>query len=177
MEKAKEKYRYFADKNQKIHPDFKCGDKVWLQKKHISTSRPSNKLDFRKIGPFTIIKKINSVAYKLNLPPSMKIHPVFHVSLLEPYYPNQFPNRTQPAPPPITINDQEAFSIKAILDSKYVRNKLMYLVDWEGYTAEEQSWEPAENIDAPDLIQQFHTKYPSKPGPKQKKRKEPQKGE
>ena len=58
------------------------GDKVWLSSKHITTKRPSRKLDHKLLGPFEIIKPVGSLAYELKLPPTMKIHPVFHLSLL-----------------------------------------------------------------------------------------------
>lgn len=41
--------------------------------------RSLEKLDYEKLGPFTIVKKINVVAFQVKLPYSMKIHPVFHV--------------------------------------------------------------------------------------------------
>jgi hypothetical protein len=66
---------------------------VWLQRKYVKTTRPSNKLDFKLIGPYSILEKIGSKAYKLDLPPSVKIHPVFHISLLEPTT-----NRNTPIP-------------------------------------------------------------------------------
>ena len=47
-----------------------------------------------------------------------------------------------------------------------MRNKLYYLVDWLGYTPNDQTWEPTENIsNAPELVQEFHRCYPNKPSP------------
>lgn len=50
---------------------------------NIKTNRPSDKLDYRKLGPYKILKKIKEVNYELELPETIKLHPVFHVSLLE----------------------------------------------------------------------------------------------
>jgi hypothetical protein len=73
-----------ANKCQKPDPILREGDMVWLKRKYMKTTWPSNKLDFRFIGPYPILEKIGSKAYKLSLPPSVKIHPAFHLSLLEP---------------------------------------------------------------------------------------------
>jgi hypothetical protein len=64
---------------------FEVGNKVWLSAKHIQTARPSKKLDYERLGPFKITKVINRNAYRLELPNSMKIQNVFHVSLLDRY--------------------------------------------------------------------------------------------
>ena len=50
----------------------------------MKTKRPSTKLDYTKLGPLKIDEVIGKVNYKLKLPEDMRIHPVFHVSLLEP---------------------------------------------------------------------------------------------
>ena len=73
-----------ADKDRLLAPVYDIGDEVWLLRRHIQTSRPSSKLDFKRLGRFKILRKISTHAYELDLPASMKSHPVYHVSLLEP---------------------------------------------------------------------------------------------
>ena len=46
------------------------------------------------------------------------IHPVFHVSMLEPSSPNEFPNQTETLPLPVIIDRETEFEISEILDSK-----------------------------------------------------------
>jgi len=82
---AQEWQKRNVDKSRKQNPNISVGDKVWLLHRNLKTRRPSDKLDYRRLGPFRVSKQVNEVAYRLNLPSSMKIHPVFHVSLLEPY--------------------------------------------------------------------------------------------
>jgi len=88
---------------RKPDPNLKSGDMVWLLPRNIKTTRPSQKLDYKKIGLFKILARIGTSAYKLALPPSMAIHNTFHISLLEPYQDTQFPYKIKRAPPPIQI--------------------------------------------------------------------------
>jgi hypothetical protein len=54
-------------------------------RRNIKTKRPSDKLDHLRLGPFKIEEKLGPVSYRLKLPYSVrKLHPVFHISLLEP---------------------------------------------------------------------------------------------
>ena len=95
----------------------------------MKTTRPCNKLDFQRLGPFVISGEVNDVASHLDLPSHMRLHPVFHVSLLEPYTSSSIPNWSIPPPPPIQLLDGPEYEVEAILDSKVMRNKLYYLVD------------------------------------------------
>jgi len=74
-----------AKGNRSIPEQYAIGDQVWLEGKHLRFPHQKNKLNPKRYGPFKIIKVISSVAYQLQLPPSWKIHPVFHASLLSPY--------------------------------------------------------------------------------------------
>ena len=62
--------------------------------------------------------------------------------------------------------DGPEFEFVAVLDSKIMRNKLLYLVDWVGYTPNDRTWEPIANLsNVAELVTTFHRKYPCKPGP------------
>jgi hypothetical protein len=108
----------------------------------------------------------------VRLPKSLsQVHPVFHVSQLEPHFPNPFPGCEEPPPATMEIIDgDEHFEIKQIVDLKLnwrYRTKLRYLVEWLGYknTDEQFSWVSADNIDAAKHIDNFHRRFPNKPGP------------
>jgi len=112
------RYKEFVDVKRKESPIFQIGDKVWLLRRNIKTFRPYDKVDYCKIEPFHIKKQINTIAYQLILPTSMKIHPIFHISLLETYRESNFLKRIQPPPLAIVINDHKEYEVKEILDSR-----------------------------------------------------------
>jgi hypothetical protein len=63
----------------------------------------------------------------------MKIHPVFHVSLLEPVATDPIPGQVPPPVPPIIVDNEEEYEVEEILDFRRRRNQLQYLVKWTGY--------------------------------------------
>ncbi|MBW0551943.1 hypothetical protein O181_091658 [Austropuccinia psidii MF-1] len=96
------------------------------------------------------------------------IHPVFHISLLEPVKKSTIPNRHQEPPPQIIIEEEEKWEVSKILDSKLKRGGLWYLVEWKGFSQdpERSTWEPTESLNnCPELIKAFHYLYTEKPGP------------
>ena len=111
-----------------------------------------------------MLERLGELTYKLELPPTMRnIHNTFHVSLLTPHTPDQIEGRTQPPPPPVTIDGDEEFEVEAILDAARRRRKLCYLVRWKGYGYEENSWENASDVHAPALVARFYRLHPGAP--------------
>jgi len=165
---AQAAYKKQYDTHVKPSPQFKVGDLVWLSRRNITTTRPTRKLDYRQLGPYKILQIVgeSKLAFKLELPPQMKIHPVFHASLLHPHRANTIQGRTQPPPPHIEIDGHDEYIVKEVLDSRIRRNKLEYYIDWEGYLPSERSWEPVENVEhANETVNDFHTKYPNRASP------------
>ena len=107
-------------------------------------------------------------ARRLALPQSMgRTHPVFHVSLLEPYRPNTISGRHISRPPvPEIVDGEAAYELEEILDSAVSKRAgLRYFVHWAGYGPEDNSWIAASETHADDsLVLAFHTAHPSKPG-------------
>src|SRR5437868_9006873 len=72
---------------------FNIGDKVLLSTKNINNSvdknQPTRKLSPKFIRPYSIISVISDTVYKLDLPNSLKIYPVFYISLLKLYNESQ----------------------------------------------------------------------------------------
>ncbi|KAF8750946.1 hypothetical protein RHS01_09004 [Rhizoctonia solani] len=133
-------------RNQGIVPEYSIGKRVWLDGRNVELRTNSNKLDPKQLGPFKVIEKISSHAYRLELPESLKIHNVFYVGLLSRSHksPSQpFPER----PPPETIEGEEEYEVEQIIDSKQQKGKWFYLIKWKGYGPEDNSWEPEELLD------------------------------
>jgi hypothetical protein len=172
---ANKTYGKYYNKKHLPDPNFLPGSKVWLNGKFIKTTRPNQKLDYTKLGPYEIIRKVGHGAYELKLTDNLKIHPVINVSRLEPAKENTIPGRIQGPPLPIQIDQHEEYEVERILDSRIKYNKLEYYVDWKGYGINERTWQSKDDLkNAPDLITEFHKNNPNKP---RTHRVHPRKGE
>jgi len=148
LNKAADEMTRFYDAHRQDSPNFKLGDKVWLNAQNITTTRPMKKLDHKWLGPYAINKVVSRNAYGLALPSSFgQTHPVFSVTLLCPYSPNSIPGRSIAQPPPPIIQDGiEEYEVDQILDSRIFYGKLEYLVRWKGYGVADDLWLPVENV-------------------------------
>ncbi|OAA46534.1 pol protein [Beauveria brongniartii RCEF 3172] len=144
--------KHYADKKRLPAPILEEGHKVYLIRKNIKTKRPSDKLDWKKIGPFLIKRKISNTNYELSLPDGMKIHPIFHVSLLE-----KAPDDSTLATG-IMVEDTNEYEVERILKERGNIKNRHYLVKWKGYPNSENTWEPIENLtNCSTLLEQFHS--------------------
>lgn len=138
--------KIMARRRGQSYVPFSVNDRVWLDGKNLKTLMPTAKFNPKRYGPFTITEKINDVAYKLQLPTSMKIWPVFHASLLHPYKETIEHGPNFPMPPPVTTDDTEEWEVEAIINDRRHYGKKQYLVKWLGYPSSDNTWEPEENI-------------------------------
>jgi hypothetical protein len=169
---AHDRHKEMADRVRAPDPDISVGNQVFVTTKYISTTRPTKKFTETFFGPYKVIGKPSAASYQVRLPKSLsQVHPVFHVSQLEPHFPNPFAGHKEPPLGVVEItNGDEHFEIKQIADSKFDRHfqtKPRYYVEWTGYenTDEQFSWVSADDIDVPEHIENFHRHYLNKPGP------------
>src|SRR5258708_2770768 len=172
--RAQEHYQKYADKHRSPAPLLKIGNRVYVKVKYFCTTRPSKKLSEKNLGPYEIIAIPGSHSFTLCLPQHFhSIHPVFHISQLEPVESEPFPQHVQPLPPPIEIDGDIEYEVSEVLDSRVDRHfrgnkSLCYLVCWTRYegTEEETSWISTQDLKhTQDVIRIFHHHYLSKPGP------------
>ena len=121
-------------------------------------------------------RTLGTRAYKLELHSRWRIHNVFHVSLLEPYIPNELEGRAQTRPEPEEINGDLEYEVEKIVNSEIRQstkkvdrqNKqiktLFYLVKWKGYPEDKCTWEPGHHLTlAEEKVEKFHQNNPEAP--------------
>jgi hypothetical protein len=126
---------------------FAVGEQVLLKlQPYMQTSlvdRPCPKLAFRFYGPYTVLARIGAAAYKLELPASSSIHPVFHVSQLKPFTPDFTP--VYKDLPTLADLDQEPVVPEAILQRRLVRKGNtavpQVLIKWTSLPEDAATWE------------------------------------
>ena len=123
MQAAQQRQKHVVDKRSK-DSEFSVGDMVLLSTLNIKLKfKGASKLLPKWIGPFKVLDQVNPVAYKLKLPNTLKIHNVFHVSLLKAamFRPGCPVN---PPPPPELIDGEFEYEVESILSHRFTKNKL-----------------------------------------------------
>lgn len=172
-----------AQAYQKTHYDkhhtpmtFKQGDMVMLNTKNLRIRKhPSPdgklrpKLAPRYIGPFRVreVKGSAAQAYQLWLPPAYTIHDTFHISLLKPY--NLREGGEAPAEAEEVLdNGEEIWQVERILKDRTKDGQKEYLLRWQGYSPEWDSWENEKSFeDMSELLDEY---WAAKKGKKKARR-------
>lgn len=156
---AQEQMKKQYDKTH-LPKTFTIGDLVLLRCTNIRLKQPSKKLGPKYIGPFPIEERLGTQAYKLTLPPKYsRIHPVFHVSYLEPY--QRRAGAEAPYPGPELVEDQTEWSVEKIVDRGRIDGVEKVKVRWEGYPESYDSWEPISAMEnATEALREYEDAHP-----------------
>jgi len=178
FEQTPEEMSKYYDRKARQQPDIRVGDLVMLNAKNICTKRPTKKLSPKMHRPFKVLEvKKGERAFKLEISPRWKIHPIFHVSLLEPYRASAREGREQPPRAPGDIEGELEWEVERIVKSEVItytrkvrrRNQefkeLRYFIKWKGCAEDEKTWEPPEGQgNAQELMEEFHRENREMPG-------------
>jgi hypothetical protein len=166
---AQQKQAEYANTHRR-HVTFNIDDRVWLSTEHLHLpSTSSQKLQHRWCGPFTIVKKLSDVTYKLKLTGMLatsKIHPTFHVSYLRPFVEfDKFAHDPDDLPPVTDWQEDGSamYEVESIITHRVYRNRLQYLIKWYNYDTQDATWEPSESIasTAPDIVADYLRRHPT----------------
>nr|KYP34432.1 Transposon Ty3-I Gag-Pol polyprotein [Cajanus cajan] len=141
LRRAQDRMKQTADKHR-TDRQFVIEDLVYVKLhfyRQVSVAhRNCVKLNPKFFGPFKVLDRIGAVAYKLDLPTSSRIHPVFHVSQLQRHIGDLVSSPALPLNAADAISDKEP---KAILDRATVKrgNQAVtkVLVKWKHHLLED----------------------------------------
>lgn len=146
LERARLRMRNMADRHR-TDRSFQVGDQVLLKLQPYTQSsvvnRPCPKLAYKFYGSFEVQARVGTVAYRLNLPPTSLVHPVFHISQLKPFVPKYTAESTEL---PILVSlDVADLMPEEILESRLIKkgNKtyLQVRIKWSNLPASSSTWE------------------------------------
>jgi hypothetical protein len=131
--------------------EFEPGQWVWLRLLHRPVAllqvKGRGKLGPKFFGSYQVLQRVGTVAYKLALPAGARIHDVFHVGLLKPFYGEQ---PVQPPALPPLQNGRVLVQPEKVLKGRLARGRRQILVRWKGAPPSESAW-----VDLDDSVQQY----------------------
>jgi len=130
LKKVQEDIRKYADRKRSDVDEYKVEDLVMLSTKNLKyqmVRRRTEKLTERFVGPYKIKEIISLNAVKLELPSTVRIHPVVNVSRIRKYV-GQVEGQKKKQPALVIIKGEEEWEVERILNKRRVRGKDKYLV-------------------------------------------------
>ena len=147
------------DRRMRPAKTYHTGDKVFVHRKAIISPMArekfaaTSKLAPVYFGPFKIVRRANVNSYELDLPANSRAHRVINVE----FFKDHQPREGELEDPPEIEEDDAEYEVSHIVDKKIEHGKVLYLVRWKGYSPDDDTWEPEENLsNAPDAIEQFN---------------------
>src|SRR5258707_15181920 len=147
-----------SSKGRDIPSSFSVGAQVWLEGTHLRLPYQATKLAPKRYGPFEVIREVSPMAYQLRLPVAWNIHDVFHASLLSPYRETNTHGPNYSRPSPDLIEGEEEYEVEKVINHRHTgrARTLQYLIKWKGDPEADNTWEPADQVHAPQLVKTYH---------------------
>jgi hypothetical protein len=163
LDRARARAKAQVDKSRR-DVSFEPGSMVLLATENLQLKlQAPKKLLPKFVGPFEVLEKVGPVAYKLQLPDTMRCHDVFHVSNLQVFKSagagelagqDKF-GRMISCPEGIEVDGGLEYAVEAILDHRIRWGKTWYLVKWLGFGPEHCSWEPAHYLEDVKALDEY----------------------
>ena len=118
MKKIQKNYVMYYDKDKRDTSSYKKKNWIWLFWWNIKTTRSSNKLNYKKLKLFRVEKMVKIHAVSLKLSEMMRIHSVFHVSLIQWYDNDKFSWVVRSPSSLIVVDDEKEFEMNKRLNSR-----------------------------------------------------------
>lgn len=142
--RAQQRMKIQGDKHR-TERSFSVGLKLQPYIQASVAPRANHKLAFKFFGPYRILERVGDVAYRLDLPPSSKVRPVFHVSLL-----HKVLKPNCPVAPQFPLPDPHLLAPEKILQHRVVqrasKSLVQVLVQWSDGVADLATWEDLDSI-------------------------------
>lgn len=157
--------KYYNQKHQA--QEFQKGDLVKLSTKNLRFKELPRKLCPRFIGPFRVLERIGSQAYRLALPEKYsRLHNVFPIQVLEIWKTRKGSTPREPLTMP-SLEDEEEWEVEEVVDRRLIKGDLYYLVKWKDWPSEYNTWEPKQHLtNAAQRVQQFEKAQQRKSRPR-----------
>jgi len=130
LQKAQEDMKRYTDRERGEVEEYRVGDLVLLSTKDLKyqmVRRQTEKLTEHFVGPYRVKAIISSNTIELDLPSTVRIHPVFNISRVQ-WYKLQVEGQRRETPQPVVIEGKEEWEVKKIITKRKVRGRDKYLV-------------------------------------------------
>jgi hypothetical protein len=158
IKQSADKQAYQYDKGHRP-PNLEVGDEVLINPHSlelVDIKKGSRKLIQREIGPFEIMEVISPAAFWLRLPDSYPMHNVVNLQHLTRYQRSPDKDRLSLANPRDSLQESEEYEVEKIVGEQRRKGKVLYRVQWKGYSAEDDTWQTAKDLrNTPELLKQW----------------------
>jgi hypothetical protein len=162
--KAQDRMIQQANKHRR-EPDFGVGDKVIIEKKVWSSSRPSDKLDYPMTRQAFKIKAMKGHSYQLEVPPGWRGTDTFPPDRLRRCSDNPLPGQAPERPVGEIVHEEEEWLVEKVLSSRLYYKRLQYQVQWKGWDPDPVYYDAANFKNATARLREYHVNNPDAPGP------------